>query len=72
MCIVLSAAAPHVPGGMSASFTILFAQLGLPAASIAIILSLTSILDFLVTGTNIFSGQCLLRMTSESYGEGRQ
>ena len=72
MCIVLSAAAPPVPGGMSASFTILFAQLGLPAASIAIILSLTSILDFLVTGTNIFSGQCLLRMTSESYGKGRQ
>ena len=71
MCIVLSAAAPPVPGGMSASFTILFAQLGLPEASIAVILSLTSILDFLVTGTNIFSGQCLLRITSESYGKGK-
>ena len=67
MCIVLSAAAPPVPGGMSASFTILFAQLGLPEASIAVILSLTSILDFLVTGTNIFSGQCLLKVTSGSY-----
>lgn len=67
MCIVLSAAAPPVPGGMSASFTILFAQLGLPAASIAVILSLTSILDFLVTGTNIFSGQCLLKITSQGF-----
>lgn len=67
MCIVLSTAAPPVPGGMSASFTILFAQLGLPEASIAVILSLTSILDFLVTGTNIFSGQCLLKVTSEGF-----
>lgn len=67
MCIVLSAAAPPVPGGMSASFMILFAQLGLPEASIAVILSLTTILDFIVTATNIFSGQCLLKITSESY-----
>jgi Na+/H+-dicarboxylate symporter len=67
MCIVLSAAAPPVPGGMSASFTVLFAQLGLPETSIAIILSLTSILDFLVTGSNIFPGQCLLKVTSQAY-----
>ena len=67
ICIVLSTAAPPVPGGMSASFTILFAQLGLPAAEIAVILSLTSILDFIVTGTNIFSGQCLLIVASNSF-----
>ena len=67
ICIVLSTAAPPVPGGMSASFTILFAQLGLPAAEIAVILSLTSVLDFIVTGTNIFSGQCLLIVASNSF-----
>jgi hypothetical protein len=49
---------------MSASFTILFAQLGLPAASIAVILSLSSILDFLVTGADLYAGQCLLKVTA--------
>ena len=64
MCIVLSAAAPPVPGGMSASFSILFSQLGLPAEKLAVILSLTAILDFIVTATNIFSGQCILAIVS--------
>lgn len=67
MCIVLSAAAPPVPGGMSASFTILFSQLGLDQTYIAIILSLSSILDFAVTATNIFSTQCVLKVTSEDF-----
>jgi Na+/H+-dicarboxylate symporter len=65
VCIILSAAAPPVPGGMTASFTILFAQLGLPVTNIAIILSLTSVLDFIVTGTNIFAGQCVLAVASK-------
>jgi Na+/H+-dicarboxylate symporter len=64
VCIILSAAAPPVPGGMSASFTILFIQLGLATEDLAIILSITSILDFLITGVNIFTGQCLLAITS--------
>lgn len=62
--IVLSAAAPPVPGGMSASFAILFSQLGLPMDNLAIILSLTSILDFLVTSVNIFSAQCVLTIAA--------
>ncbi len=64
MCIVVSAAAPPVPGGMSASFTILFSQLDLPTANLAVILSLTSILDFLVTAANIYSAQCVLKVSS--------
>ena len=65
MSIVLSAAAPPVPGGMSASFAILFAQLGLGPATLAVILSLTSILDFPVTAANIFSSQCVLAITAK-------
>ena len=65
ICIILSAAAPPVPGGMTASFTILFSQLSLPATNIAIILSLTSILDFVVTATNIFTGQCVLSIAAK-------
>ena len=69
MCIILSTAAPPVPGGMAASITILFTQLGLPLEDIAIILSLTSILDFIVTATNLFTGQCVLKVASLDYGE---
>ena len=76
ICIILSAAAPPVPGGMAASFTILFAQLSLPASDLGIILSLTSILDFVVTATNVFAGQCVLAITSrkmeKSAGTGRR
>ena len=63
--VVLSAAAPPVPGGMSASFAILFTQLELPMTNMAVILSLTSILDFVVTATNIFGAQCVLAIASE-------
>ena len=64
MSIILSAASPPVPGGMTASFTILFSQLALPVSNLAVILSLTSILDFLVTATDVFTQQCLLATTS--------
>ncbi len=66
ICIILSAAAPPVPGGMTASFTILFTQLALPVSDLAVVLSLTSILDFVVTATNIYTGQCVLALTSRS------
>ena len=63
--IVLSAAAPPVPGGMSASFTILFAQLNLPMENLAVILSLTAVLDFVVTAVNLFSDQSVLVYADE-------
>ncbi len=68
MSVILSAAAPPVPGGMSASFAILFSQLGLPSTDLAMILTLTSVLDFVATATNIFSGQCVLAIVSEEIG----
>ena len=69
ICIILSIAAPPVPGGMAASFTILFTQLTLPASDLGIILSLTSILDFVATATNIFTGQCVLAITAKSIAD---
>jgi Na+/H+-dicarboxylate symporter len=51
---------------MTASFTILFTQLALPVSDLAVVLSLTSILDFVVTATNIYTGQCVLALTSRS------
>ena len=69
MCIVLSAAAPPVPGGMCASFSILFIQLGLPTDRLGVILSLSAILDFIITASNIFSGQCILAIVANEIGE---
>ena len=60
MCIVLSAATPTIPGGTTASFGILFAQLGLPVDNLGVILALNIILDFYHTATNLFSSQCIL------------
>lgn len=64
--IILSIASPPVPGGLTASFTILFTQLALPASDLAVILSLSSILDFVSTAANVFTGQCMLAITSRS------
>ena len=49
---------------MSASFTILFSQLGVPLEKLAVIISLTAVLDFIVTATNIFSEQCILAIVN--------
>ena len=66
--IVLSAATPPIPGGTTASFSILFAQLGLPAESLAIILALNVIQEFFRTATNLFAGQCVVLTASRSFG----
>ena len=62
---VLSAASPPVTGGPNASFAILFSQLGLGNESLALILAITSILDFIVTATDVFSTQCVLTIASK-------
>lgn len=51
---ILAIAAPPVPGGAVTCYTILYTQLGLPAESIAVIITLNIIFDFLATATNIF------------------
>ena len=70
ICVILSQASPPVPGGMTASFAILFAQLGLPVSDLAVIVSLTSILDFVTTAINVHGGQCILAITARRIEEG--
>ncbi len=64
--LILSIASPPVAGGMTACFAILFAQLGLPISDLAVIVSLTSILDFVATATSVHGGQCILAITARS------
>ena len=66
ICIIFSIASPPVPGGMMASFAVLFAQLGLPDSNFAVILSLTPILDFILTAADVQGGQCILAMSARS------
>ena len=68
ICLVLSVATPPVPGGTTASFSILFTQLGLPTEKLAVVLTLNVILDFFRTATNLFAGQCILIETSRKMG----
>ena len=56
----LALAAPPVAGGGAASFSILFAQLGLPLSDLAVILALYNILDFLNTAVKVFGIQCVV------------
>lgn len=60
MCIILSAATPPVPGGGTASFSILFVQMGLPMDGLAIVFTLNVLADFFRTAANLFAGQCVL------------
>ena len=69
LCMILSAATPPVPGGSTASFTILFTQLGLPMDSLAAVIALNLILDFVHTATNIFGVHCLALLSARKLGQ---
>ena len=51
--MLLSFAVPPVPGGSVMCYTIAFAQLGIPAEAIGIVLALDTILDFPSTACDV-------------------
>ena len=59
---------PPIPGGTTASYKILFVQLVLSMESLAIVLTLNVLLDFLRTAVNLFAGQCVLIIVSRKPG----
>lgn len=46
---ILAIAAPPVPGGGAVVYTMLFAQMGIPAEALAIALAVDAIIDFFIT-----------------------
>ena len=52
---VSAVATPPIPGGSTATYTILFLQLGIPAEALAIALSVDMLFDFLMTSGDMFS-----------------
>ena len=68
MCIVLSSSTPPITGGSTASFSILFVQLGLPLESLPVILAINAILNYFRTATSLFVQQCVLVDTAKGLG----
>lgn len=68
MCVVLSSSTPPITGGSTASFSILFVQLGLPLESLPVILALNAILNYFRTATSLFVQQCVLVDTAKGLG----
>ena len=65
LCVIISCASPAVPGGSTASITILFVQLGLPIEDIAAIIAINLFLDFFHTATNVFGDHCLAAVAAK-------
>ena len=55
---ILAAATPPIPGGAMSCYTILFTQLGIPAAGIALAISVDLIMDYFITACNPVFDSC--------------
>lgn len=65
LSLLLAVAAPPVSGGTLACFTILFAQLGIPAEQIAVAIALSTIYDYLATAANVAGFQMILVLLAD-------
>ena len=66
MVFVLSVATPPMPGAAISSFTLVFAQCGVPAGAISLIIALVVITDRISTPTNVLTQQLSLVQLSGS------
>jgi len=67
MSAILSIATPPIPGGQLASYTVLFAQLAIPDAGIALVLAIGILLDFLETPTDLVGGHSMLILAANKF-----
>lgn len=65
---VSSVATPPIPGGASATYTILFLQLGIPASCLAVVLAVDMLIDFLLTSGDMYMLLLELLHISEKTG----
>lgn len=63
---ILAVAAPPIPGGTMACYTILFIQLGIPSEATAIALLFSMVLEFPVTVADLYALQCELVLLGDS------
>jgi Na+/H+-dicarboxylate symporter len=68
LAFVLSIAYPPVSGGESSCYTVLLKQMGLPISMLALASSLSGILDFIETPTNVVSTELRLIISAKRLG----
>lgn len=55
MSVALTFAIPPVPGGGLNNYTVLFLQLGIPSSALALALAADSMMEFFITGFNVYT-----------------
>ena len=65
---ILAAATPPIPGGAMSCYTILFTQLGIPTAGIALAISVDLLMDYFITACNITCLQTELLVNAKKLG----
>jgi len=67
LSFILSVATPPVIGGTTVCFSILFSQLGIGTESLAMIISINAILEFLTVAVNNYCLQCQITLLAKSF-----
>ena len=65
---LLAMATPPIPGGSLSVFTVMFAQLGIPAGAVALAVAANAILDFFMTAAGIACLQVQVMLAAKSVG----
>lgn len=68
MAVVLTFAIPPVPGGGINNYTVLFLQLGLPEAGLALAFAADSMMEYFITGFNVLCQSAELLCLAEKVG----
>lgn len=63
--VLVSVAAPPIPGGGIAVYSVILTLLGIPAEGLAVAVPIEMIMEYLATGVNIMSGQFVLIRTAD-------
>ena len=51
---IVAIAMPPIPGGGAVAYTVLFAQIGIPAEALSVALAIDILTDFLITAFDMF------------------
>lgn len=65
---LLSMSTPPIPGGPLSIFTVMFAQLGIPAGAVALAVAANAILDFFMTAAGLACLQVQVMLAAKSVG----
>jgi len=69
LSFILSVATPPVIGGTTVCFSILFSQLGIGTESLAVIISINAVLEFLTVAVNNYCLQCQITLLAKSFNK---